>query len=676
MVHNPTGSSARRPAVAGAAMKKHTEILSFSDKDSRHLRRRMLQVLWMGVDVVIMLTVLAIVAWVMQRTFNSQAWMMIIAMIVARLVLFVMMGMYRAVLRYSGLHTLLITVAAVVAGSGIALATEVFMGYQGTARLGRQFWVMEALLAIGAIGGSRLAARMLLEFLGSRSGPMRRQRVLIYGAGSLGELALRNLMRAPGYRPVAFLDDTPSVQHRVIHGRPVLGGLDQLDAAIKKTRPDVIVVAISDPPPHLTKTLFRAGMDRGVHVLLAKGVGNPFGPQGGRQLGLRDLALEDLLRRPRRDLDDRPVREMLSGRVVLVTGAGGSIGSDICHQVAAMGVTRLHILDHSEFALYQVQMDLAQAYPRLSVIPHLLSLTHFSAVNDVLAESRPHLVLHAAAYKHVPLVEANPCRGVRNNILGFANVLQASEAHAVQSFVLISTDKAVRPTSAMGASKRMCEILLRAHACNPDHAMRCCAVRFGNVLGSSGSVVPRFLEQIESGGPITVTHAEMTRYFMLIPEAVGLVLQAAARSTRASEIFILNMGDPVRIEDLARQLIFMHGKRPDVDIPIVYSGLRPGEKLYEELLIDESASHTDIPEITVAASAEYDWQEIQTVLREVVAACDVNDAAAMVHAMRAYIPEWRISKELAQRAGLPVSEKVVSLQDARRDTRSTTAASS
>lgn len=645
-------SSARRPAVRGDLERRSQTTILRAPIDPKRNRRRLLQVLWVFVDTVAMLTVVGLTAWLLERTLNTTTWTMIGIMLAARVVLFVLLGMYRAVLRYTGLHTLLITLAGVVAGSGLALSSEVMLGLEGTSRLGRQFWIMEALLAIGVIGGLRLGARMVLEYWSSYSGTSEQQRVLIFGAGSLGELALRNLLRAPGYKPVAFLDDDQHIHRRVIHGRPVLGGLAQLDTAIARCRPNLIVVAIADPPASLTKTIFRAGMAKGIHVLLAKGVSNAFDEQAGSQLGLRDLALEDLLRRPARDLDERPVREMLSGRRLLVTGAGGSIGSDLCRQVAAMGVSELHVLDHSEFALYQVQMALGQDYPHLNVQAHLVSLTNGVAVASVFASAKPHIALHAAAYKHVPLVEANPGPGIYNNVLGFANVLEAAERYGVESTILISTDKAVRPTNVMGASKRVCEVLMQAHAAHPQHRMRCCAVRFGNVLGSSGSVVPLFLKQIQAGGPITVTHPDITRYFMLIPEAVSLVLQAAARSTRAAEIFILNMGEPVRIADLARQLIFMHGKRPDDDIEIVYSGLRPGEKLYEELLIDESASHTDIPDITVAAAAPCDWEHVLQTVRSLITACDQGDVQQIVEVLQHLVPEWRPSAEMRAATGV------------------------
>jgi FlaA1/EpsC-like NDP-sugar epimerase len=581
----------------------------------------------------------------LERSPNREAWAIVALMAAVRIVAMVRLGMYRAVLRYSGIHTQFCAAMSTGLGTLIAIATAALLNLDHYAGLGRAFWALEGLITLSVIGGSRLSARMFIERLAQRGNSQSAvsKRVLIFGAGNLGELAFRDLQRVPHYNPIGFLDDAPHRHQAVIHGKRVYGGLADFDTVCQKLQPDMIVVAISDPPPEQVKTLFKLAMAKGIHVLLAKGVGTAL-DAGGQQLGLRDLALEDLLRRPSRNLDRGPVERLLAGRRVMVTGAGGSIGSELCRQVAAMGIVNLDILDHSEYNLYVIESELRQAFPHLRINPYLVSLTDRQATLAALQATRPEIVFHAAAYKHVPLVEANPFQGIANNVGGWRNLLDAAEVTAVGQLVLISTDKAVRPTNVMGAGKRVCELLLQSRS---DSLMRLCAVRFGNVLGSSGSVVPRFLQQIAEGGPVTVTHPDITRYFMLIPEAVGLVLQAAARSSEEeTEIFILDMGEPVKIADLARQLIFMHGKDPDHEISVVFTGLRPGEKLYEELLIDDSDHHTDIPDITVARHQSITRIEIERLSNPLLKACSRADSQELVQALMQLVPEWVPSDRL------------------------------
>ena len=609
-------------------------------------RRRWLQALWVGLDMLANVVVILVAAWVLGRYPSSSAWLLLGLMVAVRITAFVRLGMYRAVLRYSGIHTMVCTMVGVAIGSAVAMSSGLMLDLSNSAGLGRAFWVLEGMMALMVTGGMRMSARLLLERSANGEDP---QRVLIYGAGSLGELALRDLKRAPGFVPVGFMDDDSSHHRNVIHGKPVLGGLDDFEAIVARGRPDLVVVAMAEPPQDMIRQLFRRAMARGIHVLLAKGVSTAFDDDAGHlHLGLRDMALEDLLRRPSRQLDDAPVQAMIHRHAVMITGAGGSIGSELCRQVARMGARSLHIVDHSEFALYQIHAELVEHWPELEVVPHLLSLLDAVATGAMMARAKPELVIHAAAYKHVPLVEDNPCTGVFNNVASFANVLRSATENQVGSLVLISTDKAVRPTNVMGASKRVCERLMQCAA--SEGAMRCCAVRFGNVLGSSGSVVPRFLDQIAAGGPVTVTHPDITRYFMLIPEAVSLVLQAAARSTRAGEIFILDMGEPVRIADLARQLIFMCGKRPDVDIAITYSGLRPGEKLYEELLINDSDCRTDVPDITVAAPMSVDCDHLRATVAQLLEACERYNYAGVHDQLQSLVPEWAPSREMIRMA--------------------------
>ncbi|MCP4503376.1 MAG: polysaccharide biosynthesis protein [Deltaproteobacteria bacterium] len=614
------------------------------------LRRLSIQGAWIALDLICMAIAVAATTLLLERSPQGTAWIFLFSMAVVRVIAFVRIGMYRAVLRYSGVHTLLLATFGVSLGSLLVVAAVGFFYIGAQAGLGRGFWVMEGMLTLMMTGGARLAARTLLERHGSKIAGQRRA-VLIYGAGSMGELVLRDLQRLPGYRIVGFLDDDPVNKNAVIHGKRVLGALEELAQVGEKHRVDVVVVAMQNPPPEKTRGLFKVAMGLGMQVLLAKGLGSAF--EGGTSLGLRDLAMEDLLQRPSRSLDVKPVRQLLVGKRAFITGAGGSIGSELCRQVASMNVAALDILDHSEHALYEIHLELSERFPHIELRPHLCSLGERGAVFSALEKCKPDIVLHAAAYKHVPLVEANPFRGIGNNVLGLQNLIDACEAHGVGQLLLISTDKAVRPTNIMGASKRVCELLLQSRRGN---GMSLCAVRFGNVLGSSGSVVPRFLDQIAKGGPVTVTHEEVTRYFMLIPEAVALVLQAAAKSSEEeAEIFILDMGEPIRISDLARQLIFMHGKTPDVDIQVKFTGLRPGEKLFEELLTDETERNTDIQDITVARLDSVDRKEINTLLTRLSQAMHDNDEAKLLSTLQELVPDWKPSQRYREASSSKVS---------------------
>jgi len=608
------------------------------------VRRRAIQVAWVGLDVACMLVSVALASFLVGRFPSGAAWALLGGMILVRLVTFIRIGMYRAVLRYSGVHTQSLAGFGIGLGTVVAFATAGFFYLGAQAGLGRAFWVLELLLAFVFTGGSRIAARVLLERQGARVSGQRRK-VLIYGAGSLGDLVLRDLKRMPGYRTVGFIDDDPQQNGNVIHGVKVFGPVDDFEAVTTQHGIDIVVVAMAEPPPEKTRKLFQAAMSRGIHVLLAKGVSSIL--ENGMQLGLRDLAMEDLLQRPSRHLDPAPVHALFREQRALVTGAGGSIGSELCRQIASIGVAQLDIVDHSEHSLYQIHMELSETHPNLKIVPHLVNLTDRAAIFAAVAEASPAIVLHAAAYKHVPLVEANPFQGVANNVLGLQNLLDACEARSVAQLLLISTDKAVRPTNVMGASKRACELLLQSRRGN---GMTLCAVRFGNVLGSSGSVVPRFLKQINAGGPVTVTDARMTRYFMLIPEAVALVLQAAARSTPEDpEVFILDMGEPVKIADLARQLIFMHGKTPDVDVQIEFTGLRPGEKLFEELLVQDGVERTDVKDITIAPVEHVDRPTLNQQLTVLAQACVQSDGETLLQCLGQMVPEWKPSNDFRRR---------------------------
>ena len=597
----------------------------------RLLAGRPLQyVLWTVIDLGALLVANGITAALLQTPPMWSAWITFVVMLAVRIAVFWSTGLYRAMVRYTGTHALLVLVAGIVLGTGASvIAARIFQQPHHS----YAFLVVEAMVALLLCGGIRLIARLVLEW----SPGTAKQRVLVYGAGSMGELVHRELGRLGTHRIVGYLDDDPMKHGAGIHGAPIVGGRKHLREAIEDLKPDLLVMAIADLPIETRRELFSECMDLGLRVMMAKGFVTAL-DEGAP--GLRDLAMEDLLSRPSRNLDPEPVRAFLKGKCVVVTGAGGSIGSELVRQVAAMGPVRLVLIDHSEFNLYAIDQQVREMFPYLTIEAVMDDLQCRERLDALFARVKPEVVFHAAAYKHVPLVEDNPARGVLNNVRGFRNLLEAADGAGAGRLVLISTDKAVRPTNVMGATKRCCELLLQNY---PAKHLKLCAVRFGNVLGSSGSVMPRFLSQIAKGGPITVTHPDITRYFMLIPEAVALVLQSGSMADHG-EIFILDMGQPVKIADMARQLIFMHGLVPDVDIKVQFTGLRPGEKLYEELIIDDKEGGTSVDGILVAKPNLVDWQDLAARAGSLITAAEAGDTAGLGHALKSLVPEWTPDK--------------------------------
>ena len=409
-------------------------------------------------------------------------------------------------------------------------------------------------------------------------------RLLIIGAGDAGERVVRDILAKPEdhYQAIGFVDDDPAKAGLRIHGVPVLGARADLGRIIMAHRPDEVLVAIPSAPPQLARDVV-SGLEP--HKVAIKTL-----PQlrdlvsGNVELrDIRTLAVEDLLSRAPIGLDPAPVSRLIAGRRVLVTGAGGSIGGELCRQIASMVPASLVMLDRYENGLNAIYVELQNRPGASSIHPVIADITDVARVNAVFERYQPEIVFHAAAHKHVPLMQDNPCEAIKNNVTGSRIVADAAERHGVDRFILVSTDKAVNPTSVMGASKRLAELVVRAQSVGSGTTFA--TVRFGNVLGSNGSVVPHFLEQIRQGGPVTVTHPDVRRFFMLIPEAVQLVLHAAAQADNGA-IYLLEMGDQVKVLDMARHLIRLSGYVPDKDIAIEFVGLRPGEKLSEELVGD------------------------------------------------------------------------------------------
>lgn len=622
------------------APRKTTDPLEIFHGTSRYARPRtqreriLLHWLWVVADVLLIAVSAVLVSVLTDRSLDVTSWAVLGGIAAIQMAVHIHRGLYHAVLRYVGIPELITIGSGMVLGIIVAVVACYFAALPNTGGIGRVFLVLHAFVSIALLTGARLAHRIAFERTATTG-----KRVLILGSGSLGEVVMRELRNQPGFRVVGFLDQNHARHGQLVRGCKVIGDLTALAELHREQPIDLLVIAERMLSQQALKQSFQRCMELGIQVKRVQGVA----VGRGQQVQLQDLALEELLARPQRNLDRSAVRGLLAGRTVLVTGAGGSIGSELCRQIAAAGAKHLVLVDHSEFNLYQIDGDLSANHPECLVSPVLATLADRATLDVIITNHKPDIVFHAAAYKHVPMVEENPFLGMTNNLGGFRNLLDSCIANRIPHLVAISTDKAVRPTNVMGASKRACEVLLQ----NVDAgATRLCAVRFGNVLGSSGSVIPRFLEQIRRGGPVTVTHPEVTRYFMLLPEAVELVLQAAAVA-KHGQILILDMGEPVKIVNLARQLIFMTGHRPDDDIRIAFTGLRPGEKLTEELLLGDSEASTTIDGVTIATPTRREQHEVADLVDRLLHACQKRDLDGFISLTQRLVPEWKPSREFA-----------------------------
>ena len=486
-------------------------------------------------------------------------------------------GIQRGLWRYVGLHDLGRIFWASVTSSVVLYS--VVHGLLGWVAYPRSVIILTGMLSGLFLAGIRLAVRWFREWLHVLSPTARR--VLVVGAGHAGELLIRGMLSGGGshYRPVGLVDDDPVKRKMKIHGVPVVGAIEDIPALARGLVAHEIIVAIPSASTSLKQRILASSEGCKIPIKILPSVTQLLtNPEALRQV--RPMSLEDLLQREPIQMDRQELHPLLEGRRVLVTGAGGSIGSELCRQIARYRPATLILFERYENGLYALDLELRRQYPTLTIIPAIGDVTVPDRVAEVLQQTAPELVFHAAAHKHVPLMELNPKEAVRNNVFGTKVVAEAALACGVDRFVLISTDKAVNPTSVMGATKRVAEDLLQN--LSPSGKTKFTVVRFGNVLGSNGSVVPLFTDQIRRGGPVTVTHPEIKRFFMTIPEAVQLVLQASLLG-RGGEVFVLDMGEQVKVVDLARNMIVLSGLVPDQDIQIEFSGLRPGEKLYEEL---------------------------------------------------------------------------------------------
>jgi FlaA1/EpsC-like NDP-sugar epimerase len=472
-----------------------------------------------------------------------------------------------------------------------------------------------------------------------RSAGKKRERVLLIGAGQAGVVIAREIASRPDLAlyPVGFLDDDPLKVGMRIGGLPVLGHIDQVAEIAARKRVARVLITIANAPGAQIRAITMRCRNAGLETKIIPGIYEIVGDRVNLSR-IREVAIEDLLGREQVQLDEDQLNASIRGAVVMVTGAGGSIGSELCRQVCRYAPSRLVLVERFENALFEIHRELAGLYPALAIVPQISDVTDPRRMEQVFTSARPSIVFHAAAHKHVPMMEQNPGEAVKNNVGGTRLVADLADRTGVERFVLVSTDKAVNPTSVMGATKRVAEIYTQALA--QRSKTRFVTVRFGNVLGSNGSVIPIFKQQIAAGGPVIVTHPDMQRYFMTIPEASQLVLQAGAMGL-GGEIFILDMGEPVKIVDLARDLITLSGFRPGEDIEITFGSVRPGEKLFEQLATDaEHVGKTKHPKIFIGRIAPPAWADVMRALDALGALVDTGDAGALRTALRELVPEY------------------------------------
>jgi FlaA1/EpsC-like NDP-sugar epimerase len=582
-------------------------------------------------------------------------------LIVVAAAVYLWLGLYRGIWRYASVPDLVQLVRA-VSVTVLVFVLALFL----LTRLDEWPRSMPPILWLTALimlGGPRFAYRLMKDrrfALQEVGGGAKAIPVLVLGANDAAEVFIRSLGHGPSslYRIVGLVDDKGRRTGHAIRGVPVLGGPEDLDRIVadldrRGLRPQRLIVA--RPQTEMNGDALRGLFERadalGLTLARLPSLTEFKSALDAGKIELRPIAIEDLLGRPQAALDRGAIAGLIKGRPVLVTGAGGTIGAELTRQVAASAPSLLVLLDSGEFNLYSIEMEIRERFPALPLRAEIGDVRDRDRIFRLVADVRPTLVFHAAALKHVPLVEANPCEGALTNVVGTRNVADAARAYACPAMVLISTDKAIRPTSVMGACKRLAEMYCQALDLAPapagcDVRTRFMTVRFGNVLGSSGSVVPLFQRQLAAGGPLTVTHPDMRRYFMTVREAVELVLQASAHGAAHGEergkILVLDMGRPVKIVDLARQMIRLAGYRPDVDVKIEFTGLRPGEKLFEELLsADEAPSKTDAEGVFLASPLVLDLERVDVGLKRLEAAARAGDAAGVRNAILEAAPDFR-----------------------------------
>jgi len=547
-------------------------------------------------------------------------------------------GLYRGIWRFASMPDIVRIIKAVVAGVSFTMLV-VFLIYR-LENTPRSILMLYPMFLLAGLSAPRLFYRWYKDkhlYFDDKN----KKRALIVGAGRAGEMLVRSMLREKELVPVGFIDDDSHKTNRDIHGVRVVGDMRVMNKVLSDLTVDLVIISIRNISATSMKSVLRICNDNGVECRILPSLTDTEINDENIDISLlRRIKIEDLLGRESVKLDERPLSKFIGGACVLITGAGGSIGSELCRQVLKYKPKKLVLFEQSEFNLYEVNKNLSMLdeYVDVDVVSLLCDVRDYFAARDIFAQHRPNIVFHAAAYKHVPIIEENAAEGVKTNLIGTINLTEVATQFKVEKFVMVSTDKAVNPTSTMGASKCVAEIYCQA--LDEGTNTKFITTRFGNVLDSTGSVVPLFREQIKNGGPVTVTHKDIERYFMSIPEAASLILQAASMG-EGGEIFVLDMGEPIKIYDLARQMIRLSGYDPDKDINIEITGLRQGEKLYEELFHEsEDYSGTMHPKILLATSRLVDWDVFSIQLENVQDACKRNDVDALVRSLKDIIPEF------------------------------------
>lgn len=539
--------------------------------------------------------------------------------------------LHKGLWRFASLPDLWNIFRACIIGS-ISITIVLFMGIR-LEGIPRSIFVLYPILLMFLLGGPRLTYRMWKDHSLNLSSVKRGKRVLIVGCGAAGDMLVRDILRDEGYQPIGFVDDNQKLTNFEIHGIPVLGTINDIKSIVSDREIDLIIIAIPSATNQEMQNIIKVCEDTRCSLRTLPSFQDMV--SGRVTLNeLREVKIEDLLGRDKVKLDWDTIQKNISNKKVLITGGGGSIGSELCKQIASLEPSDLIIFERSEFNLYRVEQSLKELNIRCHFV--LGDLCDKEKVYQTVSEYKPNIIFHAAAYKHVPILERQPREGIRNNVLGTKNIADAANLNNCENFVLISTDKAVKPTNILGASKRLAENYIEI--LNKNSNTRYITVRFGNVLDSEGSVVPLFREQIKIGGPVTVTHKDITRYFMTIPEACQLILQANGMA-RGGEIFVLDMGEPVKINYLAEQMIRLSGLVPNSDINIEYSGLRPGEKMYEELFYDdESREVTSHSKILLAKHTVTNLKDLEVKINEIINSIDDFDDEKLMNQLNILVP--------------------------------------
>jgi FlaA1/EpsC-like NDP-sugar epimerase len=555
----------------------------------------------------------------------------ILIVVAIKLAVFVAFGFYQRWWRYVSTRDMWRALIGVGVASVLAIAAVYFFYPVESLRLPRGVALVDPLLLLAFIAGSRLLARTVIE---RPTGGIvaRGKEVVIVGAGDAGQLMIREMQRSRvlDYTPIGLVDDDPRKRGMRLHGVRVLGTTNELPHILRNNRPDELLIAVPSAPGEFRQRVVEMAQAEGVPVKTLPGLHELIAGDLNLAGQIRPVQVEDVLGREQVELDVPTVAEYLAEKTVLVTGAGGSIGAELCRQIARVGPARIVLFDNAETPLFDIERELVDARGFTASIPVLGDVTNVAKLHHVFERYRPDVVFHAAAYKHVHLLEANPIESVRTNVTGTRVVADATARFGAERFVLISSDKAANPANVYGQGKAICEWIVESYGRRDDVPTRFVVVRFGNVLGSSGSVVPIFRRQIERGGPVTVTHPEMTRYFMTIPEAASLVVQAGAIGGRG-EVYVLDMGEPVRILDLAHNMIRLSGKEPERDIAVEFVGARPGETLHEELWNHGETVHaTQHPKINRATREPVDAAWLDDELSALEGLVDEGDTLELV----------------------------------------------